>query len=300
MSREFSLKQLRSFVAVAEELNFRRAAARLFITQPPLSRQIRRLEELLKSPLFVRDRQGVLLTEEGRRFLEKARLLLEHSCEVFESVRSKAPMVRASLRVGVTVALDPDFFSAVGQIVESRFPSSEIMIKRQISIRCIKDVFKGVLDLALIGTPADMEGMLSRQLCKDPLVVAMSTSHPLASRRQVSLTEIQQDTLFWFDRKLNPAFYDHCERGFRRFGFSPERAPEPAEHHVLLAMVAAGQGVALIPGSLRAVRRKNVVYKTIKEASYFQIGVAAIWRENAPEIVELVNALAAHYEALLR
>lgn len=277
MSQQLNLRQLRYFVAVAEELNFRRAAERLFITQPPLSRQIQMLEETVGARLLDRDRGGVRLTEAGERFLADARALLRESDQVMTRVRPEgAANDRPLLRLGITTVVDVGLFAGIEPAFEKRFPGERVSIKRQISAHSVRDLNQGRIDVAVIGLPSRADGLTVEPLFDDPMVACIASSHRLARRKRVSIVDLGDDRLFWFERKLNPAYYDYCERVFERVGFSPQRMPEPADHHVLLGLIAEGQGFALVPESLHTVTRKGVTFKRLVEGEQLciRVGVA--------------------------
>lgn len=281
MAGHINLKQLRCFVTVAATLNFRRAAEQLFMTQPPLSRQIQALEARLGAALFTRDRSSVALTPFGADFLAKARALLAQS-DALANARPDAGNMGTVLRVGVTPVLNPDSFALIGPRFERAYPGCRVDFKRQWSIRCIRDVGRGLLDAALIGLPADTAGLPFQRLSDDPLVVAMQATHRLARKRGVALADLRDDVLYWFERKRNPAYYDRCQAVFDDCGFHPARAAEPQEHHVLLGLIAAQGGIALIPTSLTTIRRDGVVYKTLREADEFGVGFGVVWVDAAP------------------
>jgi DNA-binding transcriptional LysR family regulator len=282
MAAQISLKQLQCFVAVAEELNFRRAAERLFMTQPPLSRQIKSLEEKLGLVLFERSRSGVHLTRFGDQFLLKARALLRQSEELASDVAGFAPRATTLLRVGVTTVLNPEIFATVGPRFEEHYPGCRVELKRQLSARCVRDVGRGALDVALVGLPSNIGGLPCRRLSDDPILVAMPAAHRLAQVPEVTLAELADDKLFWFDRKLNPAYYDRCQEVFERCAFAPVRVAEPQEHHILLSLIAAERGIALIPTSLTAIHRKDVIYKSLRESGQFDVGFGVIWGQQPP------------------
>lgn len=273
MSDRLKLRQLNCFVAVAEELNFRRAADRLAMTQPPLSRLIRALEETLDTRLFDRDRQGVRLTPAGERLLVDARALLRDSRQVLERFRGEGADRQNEVRLGVTTSIDVGLFSWIGAAAEQ-----PVTIKRQISALSIRDLDQGQLDLAVIGLPARADGLAVEPLFDDPMVACLASSHPLARKRRLSLLQLQDDRLFWFRRALNPAFHDYCERIFKSLGYAPERIAEPPDHAMLLGLIAAGQGVALIPESLTSVTRKGVVFRRLLEDDTLRIRIALAWR----------------------
>jgi DNA-binding transcriptional LysR family regulator len=291
VSNPLKLRQLTYFIAVAEELSFRRAAERLFITQPPLSRQIKMLEDSLGIALLDRDRRGVRLTEAGGRFLLDARSLVNESEQVRARFSPGQNTVQAELTLGITTVIDASLFAWVEAVFAQRFPGVRLTLKRQISSQSIRDLNRGHLDVAVIGLPSRAEDLTTTHLFDDRMVACMASDHPAAKKRIVSIREFAQDKLFWFDRKLNPAYHDHCQKVFDRLGFKPERIPEPADHHVLLGLVASGLGVALVPQSLKSITRKGVSYTEIREGDQLQISVGAAYRE--AEQSETVLALVA-------
>ncbi|URI11284.1 LysR family transcriptional regulator [Aquincola tertiaricarbonis] len=283
MAQSPSLRQLSYFVAVAEELNFRRAAERLCITQPPLTRQIQALEAMLGARLFDRDRRGVQLTEAGQRFLAQARALVQQVAQAVNQFQpSSAAPQPPVLRLGITTVVDVGLFGGLGAAFDTAWPGRQLRIQRQISARLIRDLHRGALDLAVIGLPSRTEGLVLTPLGDDPLMACLSSRHPLARRRRVPLQALAADTLFWFDRRLNPAYFDHCEQVFHRLGFHPPRLAEPAEHPVLLGLIAEGRGFALVPQSLNTVRRSGVVFRRLVEEDELRIRLAAAWPADRP------------------
>ena len=295
MSNRLNLRHLTSFVAVAEELNFRRAADRLAMTQPPLSRQIRVLEDTLGAPLFVRDRQGVRLTEAGRTFLPDARKLLDDSRQAVRRFSPPPITPRSEITLGVTTSVDVGLFAWVGAEFTRRFAPVGLQVRRQISAHCVRDLDNGSLDAALIGLPARAEGLQVEALFDDPLMACMPSGHPLARKRSLPLAGLQEDRLFWFARRLNPTFHDYCERIFKTLGYAPERLPEPPDHAALLGLVAAGQGVALVPRSLTNVKRKGVVFRPLAESEQLRIRIGLAVRSGPvrPEVQALVDLVKA-------
>jgi DNA-binding transcriptional LysR family regulator len=171
-------------------------------------------------------------------------------------------------------------------------------VKRQNSSQCIRDLNRGALDAAVIGLPSHAEGLTTEPLCDEPMVACIPASHAAAKKRQLSVLDLAHDCLFWFDRKLNPAYYNHCEKIFERLGFRPKRIPEPSDHHVLLGLIADGQGVALIPRSLKAMTRKGVVYKNLLEGPQLRISVGVAYRvgETSATVAALIGVLKERFE----
>ena len=298
MASHLELRQLRYFVAVAEELNFRRAADRLCITQPPLSRQIQALEEALGTRLLERGRTGVALTATGAFLLVQARDLLARAEQLVADTRQRKPHT-AQVSIGITTVVDAALFTWLEPALRLQAPGVTLHQKRQISQRSVADLRRGALDLAIIGLPSLTNGLAVEVLGVDPLVAALPAGHRLARRKTVSLLELGADPLFWFTRPLNPAYFDHFGTVFRQLGFDPPRLKEPADHHVLLGLIADGQGIALIPSSLKAIARSGVVYKALKEHDLLKVDIAvAHARETLSPSAELVlQELRKHYQS---
>lgn len=295
MSKGLDLRQLRCFVAVAEELNFRRAAERLHMTQPPLSRQMQQLEHTLGTALLERNRQGVALTAAGRCLLVEAHSLLGQADSLLQRFRAAPRSSGIAITLGVTTVVEAGLFAWVQEAFERRCPGARLTVKRQISARSIADLRRGAIDVAVIGLPSRAEGLTIEPLFDDPMRACIASTHCAARKRRVSVLDLNEDNLFWFDRKLNPAYDDHCRRVFERVGFKPRRIAEPADHHVLLGLIAAGEGVALVPKSLGVIRRKGVVFRDLLEGERLciRVGVAcrsALLAPAARQLVEMLKA----------
>lgn len=274
MSR-LELRHLRYVVAVAEERSFRRGAERLHLSQPPLSRQIREVEGIVGTPLFERKKSGVTLTPAGAAFLPEARRTLAQAETAINAARA-APGSQPSLTVGLTTIFDTDAFPAVIEAFEKRFPKVRLVVKRKPSIQLVRDVENGLMDAALIGLHTEVRTLHAETLQEEPVVAALSAKHPLARKRVLQLAELQKEPLFRFDRRLNPGYHDHCSRVFAQWGFSPLTLPEPADHHVLLGLVAAGQGITLMASSKRRIRRPGVVFRQLRATPVLTMGLALV------------------------
>lgn len=275
-------KQLKCFVTLAEELNFRRAAERLFMTQPPLTRHIQRLEEILNVKLFERDTGGVTLTAAGATLLIEARALLERSdLSLLKDKLARSKTKALCLRVGVTTSVDTSVFRQLTHECAQQTPALELVVKRDISINLIKSLQKNKLDVALLGLPSETHRLSVEKLYGERMVIAMPSTHALARQKRVSLLELQSDTVFMFARKRNPAYHDHCERVYKQLGFDPRRAIEPDDHHVLIGLVADGHGIGIVPASMCAIRRDGLTYKTLIEGDMLAIGIGLAHREDS-------------------
>jgi DNA-binding transcriptional LysR family regulator len=244
------LRRLRYFVAVAEELHFRRAADRLHLAQPALSQQIRKLEVEIGVDLFHRSRRGVALTPAGSVFLDEARRLLRHADEAARTARNARTGTAGRVRVGLLAdAVPPILLRAIAGF-SARHPGIEIVPETVASRRGVEDVRSGRLDLAVVGLPAPLEGLKVTPLASEATVAAVPDRHMLSGRDAISIDALDDVPLILLPRPANPAFYDAVLGSCRTAGVSPQLidVSESQIEHVLL-LVASGIGIALLPAS---------------------------------------------------
>lgn len=271
MAGRLDSRSLTLFMAVAESLSFRQAAEVLHLSQPPLSRAIRELEERLGVRLFDRDSRGVALTAAGERLLPYARQILGLLGEAEQAMTSTADA--GLLRLGLTSAVEPAWFAGLVARICVERPALSVSKVSDTSPKLVRLLRARRLDAAFIALPTETTGLLVHPLGQQPLVVALMSSHPLARRRRLSLQDLADEPLFWFERARQPAFFDHCQQVFARHGFAPQTVREPTEHHVLLAELAAGRAIALLPRSFMALKRAGVSYRPLKEGDELTVGI---------------------------
>lgn len=280
MNSSIDLRQFRYFLAVSEELNFGRAARRLHMSQPPLSRQIQQLEDLLGVALFERSNTGISLTEAGAAFLPEVRRTLAQAEKAVAAAQSAHHSPGGPFSIGYTTVFDRSTIPDVLAPLSLRFPNGKFSVKGKHSIRLVQELKKGVMDAAFIGLHTEAEGLIVETIFEEPLVVALPAMHPLARKRQLEFDDLRDEPLFWFERRLNPGFYDYCRAFFKRIGFEPNTIAEPQDHHILLGLIAEGQGIALVAASLQKVKRKGVVFRVFKEKSRgLMSGIAVAYSE---------------------
>lgn len=295
MTESIDLRQFRYFLAVSEELNVGRAATRLHISQPPLSRQIRQLEDQLGVELFLRTKTGVTLTKAGAAFLPEARRTLAQAAKAVAAARAAREGESGQFAVGYTTVFDRSAIPDVFEPLRQRFPSWRIVTKGKHSISLVRDIKQGTMDVAFIGLHTETKGLKVETLLEEPLMVALPSGHRLARKRRLGFDDLGDELIFRFERRLNPGFYDHCQAFFEQIGFRPRTTPEPDDHHILLGLIAEGQGIAFIPASLQHVRRQGVVFRPLKEeARKLSSGIAVAYAESNP------SAVLAHFLALVR
>jgi DNA-binding transcriptional LysR family regulator len=245
------LRRFRYFVAVAEELHFRRAAERLHLAQPALSQQVRKLEIELGVDLFHRTRRGVALTTAGAVFLDEARRVLRQADEAARAAHdAQHSGAVGRLRLGLLADAVPTIVPRTIIRFSTRFPGVEVAPETVPARRAIEDVRAGRLDVAVIGLPAPVAGLQVTPLCEDGTVAAVAERHPLSGRDSIPLARLAEARLVVLPRATNPAFYDGVIAACRNAGLAPSliETSEPQVEHALLT-VAGGAGIAILPAS---------------------------------------------------
>jgi DNA-binding transcriptional LysR family regulator len=286
MSSRLDSRSLALFLAVADTLSFRQAAETLHLSQPPLSRAIRELEERLGARLFDRGTQGVSLTDAGRKLLPYARSIGRLLREAEASLAHEG--MPQSLRLGLTSAVEPAWFGGLAERIQARHPDTAVSVVVDTSPRLVRQQRAGRLAAAFIALPTEASGL--DELDRVPMMVAMPSSHGLARRRTVRLADLAAEVIFWFERARQPAFYDHCQRVFAHHGFAPRKVKEPTDHHVLLADVAGGRGLALLPKSFARLRRAGVSYRALVEGEELAVGIGLATPRNKEVVRDFLVA----------
>lgn len=260
------LRRVNYFVAVAEELNFRRAAAKLNLSQSPLSQQIRRLEEEVGAVLFRRSRQGVALTHAGQIFLAEARRLLADAEGLRARVRKAADGQAGHLRIGYLTSLTNDFLAEIFREFRRECADVELELNDMVPEAILDGVRHRRLDVGFIRAPLADASVRSLEVWRDPLVVALPRTHWLAGRGVVEARLLADETFVMVpdagSMGLNEAIRAFCLKS----GFAIRRRIEVNQLQAAVWLVELGLGVAVVPASLQGVRRENVVYQPLRRS----------------------------------
>ncbi len=259
------LRQLRQFLAVAEELHFGRAAERLHMSQPPLSQSIRRLEEELGVALFARTSRSVELTSFGRHLLCEAREIVGRADETVRTLELMSRGERGVLRVGlVGPALEGPLPCRIRRFSQSH-PEVCVQLEQLNSYEQLDMLRAGILDLGFVRLfKKPTEGLTVRPFFKEPYDLALPLGHPLAEREVVRLTDLEGEAMLIFQRRANPALYDAILAAFSEAGVCPDLVHVSLVKHTTTALVAAGMGVTLMPRGMVNVPRQGVVFRPIE------------------------------------
>jgi DNA-binding transcriptional LysR family regulator len=245
------LRHLRYFVAVAEELHFRRAAERLHVAQPAVSEQVRKLEEELGVRLLERTQRSVSLTNAGAAMLEEARRVLHQAERAIAVARDARDHATNRLRVGYLPDSLPPLVPRALQQLQKRMPNTRVSLETGAARNLIEDVRAGRLDAAVVSLPAPTAGLERTLLGPQSAVVAMPVMHRLATDDEIDLARLAPERIVLLPREVNPAFHDGVIALCREAGISPSivHTLEPRVELALLA-VSAGGGIAILPESV--------------------------------------------------
>lgn len=289
------LRQLRYFVAVAEALHFGRAAARLHMSQPPLSRQIKAFEAELGTALFVRTSRGVRLSSSGSALLVDARRLLREADAIAAGAHLAGRGEIGAVRLGFISTASYNVLPKALPEFRRRRPGVRLHLQEATSDAQGAMLRDGDLDAALVVPPLFEADCAYRPLLRESLIAAL----PARRRwpRRVPLATLAGEPFILFPRKAGVGLYDLIVGFCRDAGFTPRIEQEAIQMPTIVSLVAAGMGVALVPASLRQMRRAGVIYRPLGETSpLMEVGLA--WRKG--EIEPAVMALVDHVIATFK
>ena len=288
------LRQLRYFVAVAEALNFGRAATRLNMSQPPLSRQIKAFETELGTTLFARTSRGVRLSAAGSALLVDARRLLREADAIAAAAHALGRGEIGSVRLGFISTASYNVLARVLPEFHRRRPGIRLHLQEATSDAQAAMLREGDLDVALVVPPLFEVDCEYRPLLREPLIAAL----PARRRwpRRVPLATLSSEPFILFPRKAGVGLYDLIVGFCRDAGFTPRIEQEAIQMPTIVGLVAAGMGVSLVPASLRQMRRTGVVYRPLAQTSpLMEVGLA--WRSGAidPAVAAFVDHVVAAF-----
>jgi DNA-binding transcriptional LysR family regulator len=286
------LRLLRYFAVVAEELHVGNAAARLFISQPALSQQIRVLEEQVGLPLFVRHPRGVELTEAGEVLLDEARAVLGGSERLEATVEELRRGRTAGLRIGLPPGLPDGLLPDLLASLRETEPDARIEVRELTTPDQLVALHDSTLDLGLVREPVDDDRLARRTLLVEPLGVSLPAGHPLAGHASLTLRQLQDELFVCFPRQWAPSLHDVLVRELRTQGIEA-RFQDAAHLSTTVAMVAAGHGLTLsAPPWLDGVA--GIVWRPLSDVR-IEIRTAAAWRaaNRSPLLRALIDLLPA-------
>ncbi|MEK8048726.1 LysR family transcriptional regulator [Ideonella sp. DXS22W] len=281
------LRHLRYFVCVADEQNIGRAALRLHISQPPLTRQIQQLEEQLGAQLFRRTSRGVALTDAGRVLYDDARNILAMAERAAERTHKAAQGLLGRVDVAI---FGSAIFGAIPMLLRrfrEAYPEVSIVLHTMSKEEQLDALHHQRITLAFNRLMRPVDGLVSETLLTEPLYVAMPSGHPLSARTAVTLQELEGQPMVLYPTGSRPSFLDRVLAMCRDAGFAPQVAQEVSDAVHAVALVATGFGVCLVPHSATAMALPGVVYRPLHHPPQSRVDLCCIYREDdASEILQ--------------
>ena len=292
------LRLLKHFIAVAEELHFERAASRLHLTQPALSKQIQQLEEALGFPLFYRTKQRVELLDAGHVLLDEARRLLRQAENAVESARRTHNGQSGRLAIGFHSSATLEVLPKILRKYRRLYPDVVVELSEMLGIRDSEVMLDSPLSVGLLRSPSFLneESFCIETILREPFVVAVPDSHPAAKQDSVRIKTLADELFIAPPRQPGWDYSDAAFQLLRDNGIKPRIGQEAVQMLTIASLVAGGLGVALVPASFSNLRLPGVTYRPIKGRSP-TTDLAMVWKRDsrASTLRAFLNVLRAEY-----
>ncbi len=274
----YTFTQLRCFLAVVDEKNFRRAAARLNMSQPPLSRQIRMLEDEVGAQLFDRSGRASRLSPAGESFVESARSMLAVADHAALEARRIASGMAGSLTIGFTASSSYVYLPRLMMLLRTQAPALSLDLREMTTPQQAAALQSLQIDFALLRPPVSLSGVQATRVFREKLLLALPLDHPLASQPAVSLPQLAGETLITYPPVDGPYFHNRIVALLNMAGVTPARVQHITQAHSMLALVGAGLGVALLPQSVMRFALSDVVLRPVTETEGMSVELMLAWR----------------------
>ena len=288
------LRHLRYYVAVAEECHFGRAADRLHIAQSPLSQQIKQLEAELGVQLLVRSTRRVELTPAGERYLVRAREVLAIVDDAGQEASRVAAGEIGRVAIGFTGSATYELLPVLNRALRSALPGVDLDLRGELLTPTqVARLLDGSIDVGLLRPPVGDADLQVVPLRDEPLVVVLPECHPLAAADEVAIADLRDEPFVGYPSRHRSVVHDAVAAACRAAGFAP-RPTEVAETSTLVSFVAAGMGVALVPGSVRHLRITGATYRPLAgEAPTVSLALATRRNDPSPAVQRVVDVVRA-------
>jgi DNA-binding transcriptional LysR family regulator len=258
MNTEIELRHLRYFVAVAEELHFGRAAARLHLAQPPLSQQIRKLEEILGTALFLRTSRSVSLTAAGEAFLERAQVTLRKVQRDLEEARSVGRGELGSLNIGFVGSAMLTTLPAIFRRFHQDLPQVRLHLHESFTSRVIEGLGNGTLDAGILRDGDPVEGLRAEAIYSEPFVAVVPATHRLAALGSISAAALRDEPFVFYPRSAGTRAFEKPFSLCEEHGFRPQVVQEATHWMTILQLVGAGLGVSIAPACVQRIATQEI------------------------------------------
>ena len=285
------LRHIRYFLALAEELNFSRAAERLHIAQPHLSRQIRELEKEIDAQLFHRTKRQVELTNAGKTFKQKAYEIIDLVKQARVTTSLASTGTEGELRIGFTGTIQDSILTL--QKYRKHYPKVRIILNQMSNAEQLAALQENKIDIALVSVPIDNDNVYVKPIKKMPFVAALPENHPLASKPSLSICDLANETFIMTPKSAGASYYETVMRVFNEAKIVPNLTIQAHDLQTVLVLVAAGMGVTLTPSPINALN--GVVHRELQDVDLTIVGSMAWRKNNKSEILEKFLAFFFNY-----
>jgi DNA-binding transcriptional LysR family regulator len=284
------LKHLTSFVAVADQLSFVRAAGQLHISQPALTGQIQKLEEELGVQLLTRNRRTVRLTEVGKIFLEEARAILARARHAAERAQKAARGEVGRLRISFVSSAALEVVPRIVVEFRKQYPEVTLDLVNLQTVSQVDELLGKTVDIGFLRLPLTNDQLNITAIHREEFVLILYKGHRLAKKKRLRLAELRDEPFVAYARRWAPGFFDSVMQMCAREGFSPTIVQETGEMYTAIALVAAGAGAAIVPHSVARAQSGNIVMKPLpKLAGYSEIALATRAGNHSPLIQAFIS-----------
>ena len=293
------LRHLRYFIAVADELHFSRAAERLGMSQPPLSQQIRQLEEAVGARLLVRTNRRVALSEAGRLFLAEARDILARVDNAIDLARRAQRGETGELRIGITQSTPlSEHIPRTIFAFRQQWPFVQLQLEEMNSLLQLDALLERRLQVGIVRGTVLPDALESKRLFRDPLVAVLRSDHPLLAgrnaQRKLKTAALAHEPFVLFARSAGAGIHDHVLTLCRNAGFTPRVAQEAREVSTIVGLVAAGLGVSILPASCERIRVGHISYVPLADpAAMSEVHVVRRRDDRSPLVAQFTRLLLA-------
>lgn len=279
------MRWIEAFLAVAEELHFGRAAERLHMAQSPLSQTIKKLEKHVGAPLFDRTTRAVTLTSAGHGFLPHARRIVAETDLALRATTAGPGEVYGRVRLGFSGALNHLTLPPLTRAVRQRYPQVQLSLTGRVMTRDgVEQLEQGSLDIAFVGLPIDPSPVRTRLIGREPLGAALPIDHPLAREPEIDLADLAEDGFITMPAAIGSSLQELTTQACVKAGFRPRVVQEITDPYMIMTLVSAGVGVALMSSGVAGIMPSSAVFVPLRgEPTYMEHALA--WLDDNPSPV---------------
>lgn len=290
------LRQFRQFIAVAEELSFRRAAERLNMAQPPLTATIKRIEDEVGTVLIERTNRIERLTEAGRVFLDEARKTVNQAERAMLAAQRAGAGLTGTLRVTFVASAAREILPSILLRFRERYPAVTLELREAMTTQQLASLANNESDLGFVIPPLqDAEKLNIEVIARNRLVAALPEGHPLTKAEQITLADMSQDSWILFSARQGPGLHRIIHAACAKAGFSPRIGQEAPQMDTIASLVAGGMGVALVSRALATGGRKGVIFRELAgPGTPVEFELAIAYAHSSPALDAFVAATRLH------